>query len=90
MRRMRISTFEPIPNPITFRQHHVMERFFSLCLPMRAPSCVPFWVLPTWTQSSRLRLIERRASYAPCSILHSMAQLLQPVLLNGVPGTNTV
>jgi hypothetical protein len=33
MRRMRISTFEPIPNPITFRQHHVMERFFPSACP---------------------------------------------------------
>lgn len=38
---------------------------------MRAPSCVPFWILPTWIQSSRLRLIEHRASYAPCSILQA-------------------
>lgn len=44
---------------------------FSLCLPMRAPSCVPFWLLPTWIQSSRLRLIERGASDAPCSILQA-------------------
>lgn len=71
MRRMRISTFRPIqPILSPFRQHHVMERFLLLFLPMRAFMCA-FLEFAAWILSSGLRLIEHGASCAPCSILQA-------------------